>query len=171
MAGIDLYNAFTVDDSSAPTTFTTQALRTSAATTPTMTLDLRPGFSATANPLGTADLKNPDIGMGKPVFANIVVTKGTTVASSTTAATAVFALQSSTDTTTWIVLDQTRALTVTELNTEPGAASSGAGGFRTFFAVPPGADRYLRILETTGTEGFSAGNFSAWLSGEPLGTV
>jgi len=149
---IDLYNCFTTDSATAPTVFQDQALGNVGANSSRI-LDLGAGLDASG-----AVLANPDIGMGKPVFANIVIDVAGGSAGSSALST--FELHDSADGTNFTQLETTPAIAQAVL----------VAGWKYFFAVPPGARRYLKIVNTVSGENFTSGSYKAWLDGEPVST-
>ena len=176
MAGIDSYNLFTGTAASP-----VQALQTTSTTTAsTNYIDMGEGKDAFGNVL-----TNPDPGMGKPLFVNIVCTTTPTATGSGT--TIKFDLQSGPDSggtgtsqagtcTAWTTIASTSAIPIADF----------VKGYTTFIAVPPymqqamnaisggvssPATQYLQIQQTTGTSTQAGGYYSAWLSGEPVSTV
>ena len=152
MAGIDAYTLFAQN----------QNLTMSVAgTDSTNILDLNQGLDAFGNVLA-----NPDIGMGKAVFVDIEI--GTAAAGAT--ATSQWQLMSAPDASTttdsgvagsWTTINETGVIPMASL----------AQGYHIHMAVPPYAGQYLKLTQITGTAAFTAGSYSAWLSGEPASTV
>jgi hypothetical protein len=105
-----------------------------------------------------AVLANFDIGMGKPVFANIQMAAAGASAGNTMTST--FELWGSATTSGFAKLVGSVAFTQAQL----------VVGFGTFIAIPPNAPRYLEIVNTVAGENATGGTFTAWLSGEPLPT-
>lgn len=135
----------------------------------TNTIDLGQGKDAFGNYLA-----NPDIGMGKPVFVDILIT---TTATGTTGATAQFFLYDAADSGGTGSSYAGTAGAFTGGNNPIGATgiiplASLTAGAHFFIAVPPYAREYLKITESSaGGQNFTGGKWAAWLSGEPVSTV
>lgn len=145
MAGIDAKLLFAEDlafETSATTAYSTNEV----------------DFGAGKDAWGTA-LANPKIGQGSPIYVNIVITTGCTPTAST-------------PTVTFNVVGGTATAptTVQQIIASAVGYATLVAGYK--FCVPlqvdPAIARFIRIQVVTGTNGMSAGAYSAWLSDAPL---
>ncbi len=104
-----------------------------------------------------------DLGQGQPLYLAITVD---TAATSGGAATATFKLAS--DAQAAIATDGTATI---HFSTDPIPLTSlGAGKRLVVVALPQGSyERYLGILQTTGTAAFTGGAINAFLTADPTG--
>jgi hypothetical protein len=151
MAGIDAYDLFS----------SAKALGSTGANDSTNTLNLGQGKDA----FGTT-LVDPDIGMGKPVFVNIVM--NTAAAATGGAAETTFELHHADDAGS----NSGTPTTFYQLVTTPAIGKATlVAGWKISIAVPPGANQYLKVVNTVTTNNFTSGTYTAWLSGEPVATI
>lgn len=151
MAGIDAYAYFS----------SAKALGNTGANDSSNIVNLGEGLDAFG-----ATLANPDIGMGKPVFVNIIM--NTSAAATGGAAESTFELHDAPDAgaNTGVAGSFTQMLTTPAL-----AKATLVAGWKMSFAVPPGARQYLKVVNTVSTNNMTSGTYTAWLSPEPVVTI
>lgn len=149
MAGLDLYAVFC----------TAQALGNTGANSSGSTIDLGAGKDAFG-----ATLANPDVGMGKPVFVNIIMTEA--AAATGGSATSTFEVHDSADDGNGAPASFAKILSTTTID-----KATLVAGWKWSFALPPGTRRHLKVVNTVASNNMTSGKYTAWLSGEPVATV
>lgn len=116
-------------------------------------------FEAGKDAFGAA-MADPDIGKGKPLWVNFVITKAATT---TTGTLAVNVVHGAATGPTTLLMQLATGLAWTDL----------VAGYKLSFALPaaPRVLDFLRLQLVTTTDGIPAATYTAWLSEEPVANV